>query len=665
MIKNRLTLLLLAFFVSQLGYAQVSGLSYTLAPSGEHVWWNDNAGLEDGYLIGGKLGFGFGEFFEMRASYQQGYELKNNFEDFGLASFDANTFTQRDVNLTRWGGEMRANIGRKKLMPFVLLGTGVQKLELDSKAESQQIYLTAGAGINIGLADRFTLVLEARNTAYRFNSGVHLLTDADKIGLGVTNSDFNREDLTNWSLGAALQFYLGGRKPGKMSELDKAYFNSFSGSSGGLDLGLEAVIGKMNFDNSLLFRDTWMAGASAGFDLGPYIGLRAHYWRALDEDSFTSLDDLAMWGGEIRMRMNTSGGMVPFLMLGGGMIDVQDGYQGKTIFSPSDTLTAVLDDDSDTPYAMGGLGLIMPVSKNLKIFGSARAILTSTPPIDDLYAPEEINTSWFYSAGVKLRFGKKNKSPEEIRQLELTQKLDEQKAQNDIAAEELKIKYEEKITKLESELIKAYEEKDLEKAKVIKEEKAEAEQVVVELENRDEPIEKSEPVIVNNETMTTPQVITSPNTATPIGNVSISNSGSEIRMSPAEFQNLIEEILESVDEPIYPQDAQVMYAPAPPVYSSYPNEQYLNTEKQVVEETIIEKEEIEEEIAEDDEKEENEEELKRMLIELERKLDQQNEDLKIMNNRLESLEKSGVINQEEEKEVKRWRLFKKKNKSDD
>ncbi|MFK7806296.1 MAG: outer membrane beta-barrel protein [Saprospiraceae bacterium] len=661
-------LLLFVFFLSfaQFAKAQVSGLSYTVAPAGEYIWWNDQAGLENGFLYGGKLGFGFGEYFEMRASYQRANDLKNSFEDYGIPNFDNNTFTQRDVKLTRWGGEMKANLSRGKLLPYILLGTGVQTLELDGADDTKQIYLTAGAGFNLALTDRITLLLEARNTAYRMNSGSQLLTSGDRASQGVGNSFFEREDLTNWSAGAALQFYLGGRKPGSMSELDKAYFNSISGGARGLDLGLEVVAGRMNFSENLKFRDTYMAGASAGLDFGPYIGLRGFYWRGMEEDSWNKFDELAMYGGEIRMRMNTSGGIVPFLMLGGGMIDVLDDYTVDGSGVGSDTVSIVLNKKTeDTPFAMGGLGLLVPLGKNLKVFGSARAIMTSTPPLEDLYAPEEVNTSWFYSAGIKLRFGKKNKSPQEVYKMEMTQQLDAQRAENDARADKLKLNYEQKVIALEEELMKAYEANDLQKAEIIKQEQAQAEQVVAELEKRDDPNPIIEPIFVSPEPIVAPApttVITTPAPA-PVATMerqtteiqTTNNSsvrGSEIRMSPAEFQNLIEEILESVDEPLPPMPYNPNYNPAynqgAPAPQNYSNTTVLEDRIAKLESQLAQVEEVEVVVEETEEVNTANEEMKTQMIQMEREMSKKDEVIADLNKRIMLLEEA--LNKAEEEE---------------
>ena len=657
--------------LSQYTFAQVRGISYTLAPAGEYVWWNDKAGLEDNFLVGGKLGLGFGEFFELRGSYMQSLNMMTNFDDFGITNFDPNTFTAREAKVTRYGGEMRANFSRGRLLPFILLGTGIQKIQLESFAERQQIYLNAGLGITLGIADRFTLTLEGRNTAYRYNSGANLLTGQDQINYGVAGSSFGVEDLTNWSAGASLQFYLGGRKPGQQSDLDKAYFDSFSKGGGGFNLGLEAVAGKMVFNNNLLFRDTWMAGGSAGFDIGPYVGLRGFYWRAMEEGSMTSFDDLAMWGGEMRMKLNTAGGMVPYIMLGGGKMDVNDGYRGRMLMS-TDTIGMALSDANDAGFAMGGAGLLIPLGRNLKIFGSARAVLTSSAPINDLSAPEEIFNSWFYSAGVKLNLGKRSQRPEDIVQQQISDALIAQEVQNDTKAAAIQQKYEKKVLDLENQLIDAYAAQDLAKAEIIKEKKKEAEQVVVELENRDQPT-----MDWSTDNTAPAEIRIEKEMQMGVGGVDIVSdaSQSEIRMSPREFEDLIEKIMASGNNN-YNQIPVMLpsgYAPNMQPMSAMPNDASMQQvmqrlesieKKIVVEAPIIDQENgtpmVTEEMT-------NEKEMLSIMIDLEQKLKENNEALLKVSERLERLEQSqsnAIDNTTEPVQIFKKKKKRKKNKEE-
>lgn len=513
----------------QSAWSQVTGISYTLSPTGEYARWDDKAGLEDGLLLGGKFGFGFGEYFELRGSYMQSNNLKTNFSKFGLENFSDSLSVARDVKMSRWGGEIKANLGRGKLLPYLVLGTGIQNIEMDTFAPQKQIYLNAGLGITVSLADRYTLTLEARNTAYRFNTTRNLLTDEDRTMLGLADEDLLIEELKNWSLAASLQFYLGGRRPGKLSDLDKAYFNSLTGGLNGLRGTLEPVVGTMRFHENLPYRNATMAGINAGIDIGPYIGLRGFYSQALQDGEFTKFDKLSIYGGEMRMRLNANTGLVPYVMLGGGKIDVENDYVGKEVMMSDSTFNAKAEDKG---FAMGGLGILMPLSKNVNIFGSARALLTTGSSLTEFGQPDDLQTSWYYSAGFRFSFGKKAADPNALVQTKLDDALLVQQTQNDMNAKELKSKYEAKIVDLDKQLNQAYEEQDAIKAAAIQKEKEQASQVVNELNLRE--IQQKQAAQQQAQLGNAP--------------VQIVNSGSEIRMTPAEFENLVDEILDGMGD---------------------------------------------------------------------------------------------------------------------
>jgi hypothetical protein len=104
---------------------------------------DDQSGL-NGTLLGGKL-LGFGFVRRLRAVYLQSTDLKTNFGKYGINGF-LNLFNSRDINLTRWGGEFKANIGVGNLNPYVTLGTG-QNIEIDGGTDFDQIYASFGLGI--------------------------------------------------------------------------------------------------------------------------------------------------------------------------------------------------------------------------------------------------------------------------------------------------------------------------------------------------------------------------------------------------------------------------------------------------------------------------------------------------------------------------------------
>ncbi len=529
--KNKVLLLAMAFLFMTLAHlhAQVSGISYTLSPAIQHTWWDDKAGLDNGILLGGRLGLGFGENLELRGNYLRSVDLKTNFKQFGIPSFADSLYTSRKVDITRWGGELKANLSRGVLLPFLTLGTGVQSIQLDSFDTNKNIYASFGLGLTLSLGDRSTLTIEGKNTQYNFNAARRLLTQQDKDALGVLDSDFDSKRLSNWSLGASLQFYLGGRRPGSMSDLDKAYYKTFSSGVSGMSIPVEPTLARMNFNSSLPYRDAWMGGGYAGFDFGPFVGVRGFYFKAMENDEVSlKFDDLAMYGGELRLRTNLSKGLTPVLILGGGYLNVDSKYV------PKDSIRA-----ESQAFASGGVGINLPVSNNFTLFGGARAILTSSSDPEDLASTDQIQTSWMYNAGVKLSFGKKAASPEAVFKSEMDAALNTQQAVNEAEkekirqdAEQLRTQYETKIVDFEKQLNEAYAQQDVNKAAALLREKEKAELVVKELKARE------------GERMAKERA----DSLQAMQNQAIAMYGSRISMSPAEFQNLIEEILENTGD---------------------------------------------------------------------------------------------------------------------
>ena len=524
MTKLKHALLLILLFSTYYAQAQVTGIGYTLAPTVEYMQWDKKAGLEDGVLVGGNFGIAFGEYLELRARYMQGMNLKTNFKDFGIANYVDSSFTAHDVDLTRWGGELKANLSRGHFLPFVTIGAGIQNISLDTFQQNEMIYVNYGAGIKLSASDRYTLTVEARNTSYNFNPTANLLTDGER-----TNYDISANDLgvlalkNNWAYGGSLQFYLGGRRPGKLSKLDKAYFQQFTGGFRGIRIPIEPSVGKITFNDNLNYRDTWLVGGYTGLDFSPYVGLRGFYFAGTKDDKIsTDLDELAMYGGELRLKLSVGQGLSPYLMLGGGKIDVTDNY------IPEDTLKTAKDQD----FVMGGVGITLPLGNSFKLFGGARMLLTSGKNAENIQSKDEVKSSTMYTAGVRLIFGRKAK-PTKILDEEINVKIQEQKAANEVEEAKLKQEYEQKVADLETKLNEAYAKKDVNAAADILKQKDEAEQVVAQ-------INKNQQARKDAKTMKETQVLQTANISTP--------SNSKIQMSPAEFENLIEEILENTNK---------------------------------------------------------------------------------------------------------------------
>lgn len=520
--------------------AQVKDISVTISPAAEYTWWDAKAGLEDGFMMGGKLGFGFGEFMELRGVYLQSFDLMTNFDHFGLPGYRSGLFKPDEVLLKRWGGEFKANIGTKNLKPYITLGTGVQNIELTGMDKTEQIYASLGLGMKLNMGYRTVLLVEAKNTTYNFNAVSNLLGTDNINAFGVNPSSFSNERLDNWSVQGSLQFYLGGRKPGDMTDLDDAYLRQFKGGLQGVQPILEPGASYLVFDENSLFRDTWMVGGYAGLDITEFIGIRGFYFQSLEEMNInTDFDNLAMYGIELRARLNEGAGITPFISLGGGYLDPNSDYMGKNDAGVS-----------GSKFASGGLGLNIPLGKRILINGGARAMLTSGVDALDISMPEQLQTNMMYNAGIKFTLGKSSKSPESIYRENLDRELSYQAAENKKKMQQMKKEYLQNIFDLEEKLAEAYDANDLIKAKQIIVEKDQVQKSLTEIEK----LEKisSAPVVSKN-TESEIEIKANPEKS-PMDKKAGTNEIQErttstvIKMSPAELESLIVNILKAIQE---------------------------------------------------------------------------------------------------------------------
>lgn len=530
---------MLLILCAYVGKAQVKDISFTISPAAEYTWWDDKAGLEDNVLVGGKLGFGFGEFIELRGIYLQSLDQKTDFSNFGLTSFNPSLFNAQDVTISRYGGEFKANFGTKGVKPYFTLGAGVQNIDVDTNGDYEQVYASLGLGVKFNLTERVVFALEAKNTTYKFNSGAGLLSSGDKANFGVTDADFNSERLSNWSAQGSLQFYLGGRKPGTLSDLDKAYLQNFKGGFKGLQWVIEPSIAYVDFAGESLYKDTYMLGGFAGLDLNEYIGIRAFYFQATEnEEISTNFDKMAMYGGEFRARLNDGNGVIPFLTLGGGYLSTSDNY----VSAPN--ANGVFSNVEGGEFATGGLGLNIPLGKHVLITGAARAMITSGEDAKDITTTDDIQTHIFYNAGIKFTLGKKSKAPSAVYQENLDRELTAQDEVNNKKIEQLKKEYQSKITTLNDELKVAYANKDVEKAVEILENKKQVEEALEEVKEVEKVQVKTVEQPETNVAPVTKEVLT---TTTAKPSSTLEEKSRLIKMTPVEFESLIDRILQNIE----------------------------------------------------------------------------------------------------------------------
>ena len=479
-------LLLAGFFFSAALSAQVQGISYTLAPTGSYNWFNDASGLDDAFMIGGRIGIGFGEFVELRGSYQQTVNQSTNFAGLDLDLDDS--FLDSEVDLARYAVDLKLNLARSAFMPYLLLGGGIQDLERQGLNNAENIFGDVGLGFTLSAADRFTLGIEGKYIGYSFNAAQNLFDDVERVANNLDLDAIDSEQVGTYSVAASLQFYLGGRRPGQLSDLDRQYLQTFAGGLSGLSVPFEPGIARVNWDDALPYRDLYLAGGGLGLNFGPFIGLRGYYYQGMGDDLDFDFGDLAMYGGDLRFNLSrTSTGFQPFATLGYGRIDVGDGY--------NDNLVEGQRRAQSQGFASGGGGLALRLTDHFTINGGVKALLTSGADFEDINSTDQLTTSWMYTAGLNFVLGGKNGAPEVVREETMENKLDNQRqrlmAKNDSLrnAQEARVmkireKYEARIADLNDELDDALAEGDTESAANIKREKQNAERVVVELDAR-------------------------------------------------------------------------------------------------------------------------------------------------------------------------------------
>ena len=391
-----------SLFAIALGYnvsAQVKDISFAIAPTAEYVWWNKKSAIENGFMAGGYVGFGFGRNLELLGSYSQSLGLKSTIDGFSAPDNIKNAFVSTDVDVRRWGGELKGNIPMAySFQPYVTLGSGIQTIKANEVGQDA-VYFTFGLGAKFNLARRLTLNVQAKGSRFNLDASniLHKTSEprTSTYNQWITNN-VSDKNMFNWSVGAGLQLYLGGRNPNELTELDHSYRNLKS-----FKFVVAPSLGYINFDNDNNFRDAYLAGASIGFDFTEYIGIRGFYYQAMnDEKISSSFDKLSLYGADFSARLNVSNGVVPYITVGGGYLKAGNGYQGKV---------ATVENESGI-FAKGGVGLAIPLGKHLELFGAANLLYTTNNEnaANALKSPDKLQTNILYNAGIRIKFAKEN-----------------------------------------------------------------------------------------------------------------------------------------------------------------------------------------------------------------------------------------------------------------
>jgi len=512
-----------SFFAITLGFnavAQVKDISFAIAPTAEYVLWNKKSAIENGFMAGGYVGFGFGKNLELLGSYSQSLGLKSRIDGFSAPDNIKAVFTPTDVDVHSWGGELKGNIPMTySFQPYITLGSGIQTVKANQTTQDA-IYFAFGLGSKFNLTRRLTLNVQAKGT--HFNSDAsNILHNPSEAKTSTYNQwvtdNVSNKSMLNWSLQAGLQLYLGGRNPDELTELDNSYTNLKN-----FKVVVAPAIGYIDFDSDNNFRNTYLAGASLGFDFTEYIGVRGFYYQAMkDEKVSLDFDKLSLYGADFLARLNVSNGVVPYITVGAGYLNVGNGYQGKV---------ATVENKSSI-FGKGGIGLAIPLSKHLELFGVANLLYTTgnESASNALKSPNKLQSNVFYNAGIRIKFAKENEKytyqdlANEIHASEIKEGKEQVKVQNNTKTMPISQKqkdidyYNAQIATVEKQIQLAYRQNDINNASLLLKEKEKWEKL------RNNYVAENIPYPSENQT-------------------------NLVRMTPEQLQTLISEIVNKIEE---------------------------------------------------------------------------------------------------------------------
>ncbi len=352
--------------------AQAQTIGYAVEPGGSFVQWDEDLGLEDGWLWGGALTFELGSRVRLSPFYLTRSGLQADPTGIGgsdslFADVDSFEFDARHV-----GVSMDLDLTDGNVVPFVRLGGGLLRLDPDSGDAIDRVALSYGGGLRFGLG-RAGIRLFAEGTSYRL--------DAEELytpGLAPEGEEAARRNLVG-----------GVRVSIPISEMPDDPGMGLTGAS--VPLGIFA--GQLNFDSESGLGEQRLAGARGGFALNPLVSLQGFYWQGVNDD-LDATEEIKGYGAEAQFNLGSGAGISPFVLVGGGKIEFND--DPELVDEPREDRTALI---------LGG-GLTFPLSDRVDLHASVRDyLLDPGEALESTSDPSDLTNNWLYSAGLSVRLG--------------------------------------------------------------------------------------------------------------------------------------------------------------------------------------------------------------------------------------------------------------------
>ena len=271
-------------------------------------------------------------------------------------------------------------------------------------------------------------------------------------------------------------------------------------------------------------RDTYLLGTALGVDFNDYVGLRAFYYQSTEDEKISfDFDKMAMYGADFIAKLNVSRGIVPYLTVGGGYMNVYGSYVGvdENPFVPTNS----------SYFAKGGIGLTIPVSRYLEFFGAANLLYTTEKDPEDLESTEDLKKHTMFNAGLKFNMG---------RSARVSRALDSYVDQRVV---DKAMMYEQRIAELKRELDTAYELNEIRKAAEIINEKQRLEAELAASINASKAVSVPVPPTVYVAADDSATIATD-------GLASRVEDQTMIRLTPQELESLVDRVVQGVGAPV-------------------------------------------------------------------------------------------------------------------
>ncbi len=444
--------------------AQTQDISVIVAPTVGYTSFHKNLNLGESPSVGVRAGFAVGPLFEVRGLWERSFNVKQ------IEKISS-------TKIERLGGELKLNLWSNMLLtPYVTAGAGVMKMKYNDAAvsknyEEKQLYTALGAGLKINLTKRVALALEAKDYIFNINPNNRYL----KAGV-----DGNKT-LHNFGGQASLDFYLGGSLRSK-DKVTRAFRNTFGNGFRGAKFVLEPGMAYLDFNDSSLFKDTYLLGGSAGIDFGQYLGLRGFYYQGTKNPNKLDLNfgkELEMYGGNVIARLNVSRGVTPYLSLGAGYLNVKNTY----------TDAKGGHDAKKGWFALGGGGLEVPLHRTVALYGEANVMLNEqdNKEVSTITNPADVKTNWMFKAGLRFNLGAKSRNGERLYRNYANDLVEAEREDSNNKLNQLRRERQATIDSLQQQLDEALEAQDFASVKVLADsiEKKQADvKVISEQENK-------------------------------------------------------------------------------------------------------------------------------------------------------------------------------------